>query len=412
MAQTLDYQTLRTAVAGAAAFRRVQRLQPGGGSGDKVFPPTYEGSEYAVEERIIDGKRTPCVLLDSVQSQANRIELALKEHCYRGPDQGAEIPVVVVSFAGAGIDGVEDVTSLDAPHRLADAILRDSLLGDVPFRQSEVGALLNDACPANSTGLYRVCPTALVLGLWDSTGPRGGLGAKFQRALVSEIVGVDIAQGRRPTSRIDPLGITLDSTQIFRSNATCREATGCDWTLDESQAERQGNKPIVLKPSEVNHGNVTPSLANDKGQPHHGGVTLSYAQQTVVISLPALRKLHFPDSTGETRAEASEAARAALAALALAGAEWSIRSGADLRSRCLLVVEPGSPIEWECVGADGGVTMWRVDDPMALLATAIDEAVAAGLPDWRGQPVVLAPSNSLAELVRRSRVQAAGNGRG
>ena len=53
-----------------AAFRCRQRLQPAGGDGDKVFPPTYAGAVYAIEERRIkdsDGKwqTVPCVLMDS-----------------------------------------------------------------------------------------------------------------------------------------------------------------------------------------------------------------------------------------------------------------------------------------------------------------------------------------------------------
>ena len=79
---TLDLKTLRDAVAGtAAAFRCVTDHQPAGGPGDEVFPPTQEGSKYATEERIDPetGEVKPCVLLDSVQSQANRMELALLE---------------------------------------------------------------------------------------------------------------------------------------------------------------------------------------------------------------------------------------------------------------------------------------------------------------------------------------------
>ena len=76
----IDLQSIRDAIAGnAAAFRVVTELQPAGGDGDKIFPPTYEGSVYAVEPRIINGQEEQCVLLDSVQSQANRLESALLE---------------------------------------------------------------------------------------------------------------------------------------------------------------------------------------------------------------------------------------------------------------------------------------------------------------------------------------------
>jgi CRISPR-associated protein Csb1 len=50
------------------------------GEGDKVFPPTFACAVYAVEQRRVPGRDQAVtrVLLDSVQSQANRMELALQ----------------------------------------------------------------------------------------------------------------------------------------------------------------------------------------------------------------------------------------------------------------------------------------------------------------------------------------------
>ena len=98
MSTNLDLKTLRGAVAGtAAAFRCVTDHQPAGGPGDKVFPPTYEGGKYATEERIDPetGEVKPCVLLDSVQSQANRMELALLEAHRAGK---VTLPLIVTRF--------------------------------------------------------------------------------------------------------------------------------------------------------------------------------------------------------------------------------------------------------------------------------------------------------------------------
>jgi len=141
---------LRQAVAGnAAGFRSRVRLQPAGGEGDKVFPPTYSEATYAKEKRRVPGHADPveCVLLDSVQSQANRIEEALQDAVDEGRIQ---IPVVEVDFSdvpvvdpGAEAEGLYEpigrVTSLEAPHRVADAILRDSELDGVPFRNTPLG---------------------------------------------------------------------------------------------------------------------------------------------------------------------------------------------------------------------------------------------------------------------------------
>ena len=125
----LSLDDLRTAVRTGAAFRCRNRLQPDGGNGCKVSPPTYAGGVYAVEDRRIDGRTVRCVLLDSVQSQANRMEEALqdtflpnwRELPNDGNDPGCGLPVVAVFVGNHGW-----VTSLTAPHRIHDAILRDS----------------------------------------------------------------------------------------------------------------------------------------------------------------------------------------------------------------------------------------------------------------------------------------------
>ncbi|HXG11744.1 MAG TPA: type I-U CRISPR-associated protein Cas7, partial [Gemmataceae bacterium] len=76
----LAFNQLQEAIRGpAVAIRLRVRLQPAGGPGTKVFPPTYQGGVYATEKRNINGKEVTCVLLDSVQSQANRMEQALLE---------------------------------------------------------------------------------------------------------------------------------------------------------------------------------------------------------------------------------------------------------------------------------------------------------------------------------------------
>ena len=396
---SLTLTSLTDAVAHGAALRLRRRLQPAGGAGDKVFPPTYEGGEYAKETRIIDGVPLPCVLLDSVQSQANRMELALLQ-MHRANQ--ARIPVVTVDFAQAGLPEVGQITSLEAPHRIADAILRDSMLGAKRFRAkdpklaSDEGKILDQVSAANATGLFDLCPTALVFGLWDSTGPRGGLGVKFQRALVGEIVGVGSETGVKPASRLDPLGIQLNAGPLYA-------AKDGGWTLDESAAVVEKGKPMKLgkegKPSEANHGNVTPSLKNDKGQPHHGGATMAYALQTVVLSLPALRRLHFPVA-GTTSTDAP--AQTVLAALALAAATLAIDQGCDLRSRCLLI--PEGPAAWELVAGDGTTTAFALtgNDAISLLNAAITAATNAGLP-WRTADLVLTPSKGLSDLVTRSR---------
>jgi CRISPR-associated protein Csb1 len=94
----MDYANLTQAVANDAALRRRQRLQPIGGEGDKIFPPTYPGERqnppprHVYERRRLNGADVWCVLVDSVQSQANRLEECLLE-AIRG---GLAIPYVEV----------------------------------------------------------------------------------------------------------------------------------------------------------------------------------------------------------------------------------------------------------------------------------------------------------------------------
>jgi CRISPR-associated protein Csb1 len=80
MADPLSLPNIKTALKnGSAAFRFRTRLYPVGEATNKVFPPTYAGGIYAVEDRRVDGQIVRCVVLDSVQSQANRMEELLQE---------------------------------------------------------------------------------------------------------------------------------------------------------------------------------------------------------------------------------------------------------------------------------------------------------------------------------------------
>ena len=385
----LNLDHIKEALSGnAAAFRSVTEYQPAGGPGDKIFPPTYEGGSYATELRYIDGEEVNCVLLDSVQSQANRMELALLEEWESGK---APLPVITVDFTGADLPKPFRVTSLDAPHRIADALLRDSELDGIMFRQSVTGKRLDTLDPRNGTALFELCPTALVFGMWDSTGPRGGLGVKFQRALVSEIVGFHAQQGKKTSSRLDPAQILRDAGPVYRTKDG-------DWTLEQAEAGERNSRGV--RPSEVNHGNIPPTITD-------GGFTISKAVQTTVLSLPALRRLRFPINGANADSQADLAARTVLASLALFAAALVCEQGADLRSRCLLY--PTAPAVWELLARPGEEPR-KFDFPgeqaLTVYQQAVDEARGAGLP-WLEQELVLKPSSQLLALVRQSQVLAA-----
>jgi CRISPR-associated protein Csb1 len=180
-----------------------------------------------------------------------------------------------------------------------------------------------------------------------------------------------------------------------------------DWTLDEKRAAISKDKKVVVwgkegKPSEINHGNVTPSV-ND------GGVTIDKAIQTSVLSLPALRRLHFPIGD-KSDCSIDNAARTVLAALGLCAITLSFEQGYDLRSRCLLV--PTHEPKLELIGKPGEpTTAYSLDSRSAIdiLKNAVNEAVHLGLP-WSTEPIVLQPKPELAQLVQKSRELAAKTG--
>ncbi|MFU8858217.1 MAG: type I-U CRISPR-associated RAMP protein Csb1/Cas7u, partial [Deferrisomatales bacterium] len=329
--------------------------------------------------------------------------------------------VGVYDFSAPGLLKPMRVTSLEAPHRAADAIFRDSEINGRKFRETDLGKALDKADVRNAAALFGLCPTALLFGLWDSTGPRGGLGAKFQRAIVSEMVGLHATQGCKPSSRLDPLAIEKKAGPVFRAK------NDRDWTTEPPLAlEKNGKKVLWGKrkgedvlwdpkkdqdegnPSKINHGNVTPSLVDDKTkQPLPGGFTISKALQTTVLSLTALRRLRFPlNGAPKSDRKVDQAARVVLAAIGLAGASLARAQGADLRSRCQLF--PSGAFVWELL-----------DDPTAapqrfslspktavdIAARAVGKAKELKLP-WEGE-VKLEPSANLLELLRRSQQLAA-----
>ncbi len=407
----MDIGKLNGMVAEDAALRRRQVLQPVGGKCDKIFPPTYPGEgrnatpRHVYERRRLNGADIWCVLIDSVQSQANRLEECL----LAAISDGIPIPYVEVDFTEANLDGISKITSLDAPHRVYDAILRDSLYDNVPFMKSDIGQRLAKAKAADASALLETSPTALLFGAWHSTGQGGGLGAKFARCLISEIVGVDVpvedvvvnrrtgeveiqTSGRRTGSRIDPLGI-LNKVKIYQA-----KADPSDWTAREDEAATKGaNKEPVLyptkkgkpgRPSLINHGNVTPSVQSL-------GVTCDHIEHGFVLSFAALRRLRFGGAKKDL------AGRSLLVALALIALTEQDARGYALRSRCDLVCDGRAPLE--IVRSDGSTEAVEVDrtQARALYDAAYRAAQGAGF-SLSSKPLKLKPQDKLVEIVRKS----------
>lgn len=400
--EAITYETLREFVASdGVGVRSRTVLEPLGGPGDKVFPPTYgvdKGAEtkYAVEVRRVGGEDVDSVLLDSVASQANRFELALLEAVRRSE---LCLPLISVDFRQhEGVRDLDLLSCLETPHRVYDAVLRDSLLGDKLFRLSDVGRAITEATTKNAAALFYYSPTTLLLGGWDSTGPKGGRGSKFERVMTSEVVGIGISRGVKTGSRIDPLAIEKGAGPVYDS------ADG-SWTFDEAEAVKNDKGKTEPKdPSHINHGNIPPLI-----DPQSGGVTADEIVAVTVLSFAALRRLRFPlDHLGSAfdtavRRDVEAAARSALAALGLAATVLAFEDGFDLRSRCVLA--PTGPLEFEVLRRSGAEpTRFMLDHGQALaLVDEASSAVAAlGLP-WMTDELFLQPADRLVDLVVRSR---------
>ncbi len=416
----MNYSELAELTGSAAAVRRRQRLQPVGGPNDTIYPPTYPGEgrssgpRHVYEVRRINGADLVCVLIDSVQSQANRMEEALQAAIER---EALPIPHIVVDFRNQGLTGVSEITSLQAPHRVYDAILRDSLLDDTPFMESGIGRELALASPADAGALLTASPTALLFGAWHSTGGGGGIGAKFARVLVSEIIAVNVpvepapseasgyvqfkageeasgevrfkgaskgadtlyqTAGRRTSSRIDPLGI-LRKVEVYQDDSKT-------WDTKKFGKAKQ------VRPSEINHGNIAPSVAAL-------GITCDYAEHTAVLSLAGLRRLRFGGGVKDT------AGRAMIAALGITALLEQDAYGYALRSRCDLVCDGAAPLEIVLPDGSAQPIKLTLDTARKLYREAYEAAKKVGF-EFPHEPLRLKPQDKLVAIVKESQKQA------
>ena len=384
----MDFDTFLQYVKNANAIRRRVTLQPAGGKGSYIAPPTYRDDNdktiHVFETRRINEADIYCVLLDSVQSQANRLEEALSKAI---KTEKIAIPYTYVDFKNTDISHVGALSSLDVPHRIFDAIIRDSETEGKSFLDSPMGKEISKATPHNAQALFQYAPTTLVFGGWNSTGELGGSGPRFQRCITSEIIGVNTPvelQSKKPTSKLDPLGI--EKVDIFRADGEKKH----EWSIDSS------NKSKKLKPSEVNHGNIAPSVLSQ-------GATVDYALQTIVITLAGLRRLSFPDNDGNMDESRDVTAHAVLAALALCAITRHDKAGYSLRSRCDLIPEPARLHTFEIIENDGNVKEEEItaDDARRLLEESVENAKKHRLP-WEAEPVRLVPQEKLVRLVQKS----------
>jgi CRISPR-associated protein Csb1 len=271
------------------------------------------------------------------------------------------------------------LTSLEMPHRYADAYLRDSEVDGKSLDASEIGKPFRLASLDDATALFEREPYSIIYGAWDSH--RKGRQAKFPRVYQSTTIGFDPEVGVRKGGRLDPLNLTglIDKT-----------TTGGDWTFTPDGEKTKGNRL-----SEIGHGN-----ALDSGGAH-GWVTISGGRRMAEVSFAALERVRFGAADDETSARA----RAALAALALLGdrlafakPSWFFRSGCDL-------VPVRETLAWERAGGELEEFLLDRRAAIALFQHAVEEAKKAGM-EMAADVVTLTPRKGLRDAIEHAYVAA------
>lgn len=168
---------------GPAALVLREWLMPVEGEDGVVFPATYADvpGNYNIDG---DANGSNVCLIDSVGSQANRIEPLFLKEPYR-----QLVPQIVIEA------GERKVNILEAGHRAADAIVRCSELDQLLH-----AAFLN-VRKGNASPLAKIAPTSLVFGVWDSRGTQ----EKLPRLVGSTIRALNVRRLTRGAVYLPPI---------------------------------------------------------------------------------------------------------------------------------------------------------------------------------------------------------------
>lgn len=374
------FSLIQSAVTEKSLIRLVVKLKPASADG-LVYPPTYDDGKHIFRPAWIDGNSRDAVLLDSAQSQANRIEMAILDAYRRG-----KIPYPDIELKIPASTGEEVYSVLELSHRVYDAALRSTVVDGLPFPASAIGKAVYSARTEKATALFKYAPITLTLGGWDSHGGGGPLVAKLPRLITSEIVGLDAKPVRRGAVKFDPMDIRKDAGPVYKSKDPDRH-----YEIDKSKA--RDNKEY--KPSELGFGNV-PNLSDR-------GVVITEAIQTSIVSCTAVRRLRFEREDGTYAQERDVAGQTATVALGLFGLIAQMDAGYNLRSGCDLI--PLKAPKLEIYGRTlEEVEMYPIDFEAALsaLKASLQEAKGQGL-EWHDRKVCVEGDERLVTMIERSR---------
>ena len=343
---------------GPAAIVLKQWLKPVGG--DIFFPPTYANPSqqkgdppvYNIDrfgesstlrktferlgkiqtfmdaERTEHGKEHSVCIVDSIASQANRIEPIFS----RAIDGSKLVPEIVIK-AKVKEDGheiEETVNVLEAGHRAADAIVRFSSLAD------DFSKAINSRKDGDSLQLAKIAPTSLIFGMWDSR----STGVKVPRLINSIIKAYDVLEYRR-------------SAQFFP--AIDFEAAGVAAAKGEKGLSKLSEEGMAEVPSSLTLGGIEA----------RGGICREASLNLVTLRdiVTVVRKKTGASEqidANETHIESIKLQRYILG-LSLVALTWFDGKVLNLRQGCQLVCNPEKPMSRILVRADGTESSFEID---------------------------------------------------
>lgn len=294
---------------GPAALVIREYLMPVEGADGVLFPATYAAGGnfpggYNIDPTVGDGQdkdgnpRNVC-LVDSVGSQANRMEPLFAEEKYKHL-----VPQIVVTA------GEKEVSILEAGHRAGDAIVRCSSLKET------IDAAFLSSVKGDVEPLAKIAPTSLVFGVWNSRGAQGAQD-KRPRLVASTIRAINVQRLKRSAQYNPP--VNYAQLEVFSEE-------------DKAKAEGDEKSPLAQR-GFVHH----PASASHGGVIATGGI-----RRDATLSLAALRLLF----VGK---DAEKTTKLQRYILGLALVAFTKNPSGYLRQGCLLVLDPARVKENEFV---------------------------------------------------------------
>ena len=299
---------------GPVALHLKQGLIPVEGEGAVIFPPTYADIGYNIDT-LSDGTRV--AMIDSVGSQANRLEPIFKD-----PPYAALVPQIEIEFHKKKDDNTEYTEKrslLDLAHRIADATVYSS-----PTLEKHVTNAFSALKQQGDAGpLCRLAPTSLLFGVWDS---RGGSGEKRPRLVRSIIRAWDV-QPLFAAAQFNSIWKVLDPEQqaaLEKEAKAKKTKLSAKGLADAPATFRKVSQAAAQQMKEFRSGSPNPERRTLGGVLTNGRI-----EREITINLVALRAIHGADEAD------TKSIRQYLLSLALIAATADIdlylREGCHLR---------------------------------------------------------------------------------